>query len=58
MHGPEVFRINRGLVAGNVTGMTRQDLNEPDNKTIAGQIVGYARVSSAGQNLGRGASRR
>ena len=40
-------------MAGNVTDMTKQDSNKTDNKTVAGQIVGYARVSSAGQNLDR-----
>lgn len=33
--------------------MTKQDLNETNNKTILGQMVGYARVSSLNQNLER-----
>lgn len=40
-------------MAGNLTDMNRQDLNETKAKTAPGQIVGYARVSSAGQNLDR-----
>lgn len=40
-------------MAGNLTDMNRQDLNETKAKTAPRQIVGYARVSSAGQNLDR-----
>ena len=42
-------------MAGNLTVMTRQHLNETIHSTITvtGQVVGYARVSSASQNLDR-----
>jgi len=40
-------------MAGNVTLMKRHDPNETNNDSPTGQTVGYARVSSAGQNLTR-----
>lgn len=40
-------------MAGRITDMTKQDPYETSTKNLSGQIVGYARVSSAQQNLDR-----
>lgn len=45
--------LNRVQMAGKITDMTKDHLNETSNKITPGQIVGYARVSSAGQNFTR-----
>lgn len=40
-------------MAGNLTDMNRQEPNETQTVSPIGQVIGYARVSSAGQNLDR-----
>lgn len=40
-------------MAANVTDMNAKDSNETGTNSATGQTIGYARVSSAGQNLSR-----